>query len=118
MQQETTPLSFADLTVGQFVERLSSGEPVPGGGAASAAAAALGAALISMVAALSKGKPKYAAYEATLARCESVGHELAAEFLTLADRDAEAYAGYAAALKLPRDTDEQNQIQTPQGRLV
>jgi len=41
---------------------------------------------------LSTGKPKYAAYEATLAKCETLGHELAAEFLRLADRDAEAYA--------------------------
>ena len=70
-------------------------------------AASLGASLISMVAVLSKGKPKYAAFEATLARCEAVGHELAVEFLGLADRDAEAYAGYSAALKLPRETDEQ-----------
>jgi formiminotetrahydrofolate cyclodeaminase len=107
MAQAPAADSFANLTVGQFVEKLSSAEPVPGGGAASAAAAALGASLISMVAALSMGKPKYAAYEATLARCDSIGHELAAEFLRLADRDAEAYAAYAAALKLPRETDEQ-----------
>jgi glutamate formiminotransferase/formiminotetrahydrofolate cyclodeaminase len=60
-----------------------------------------------MVAALSKGKPKYAAYEATLSRCHAVGNELAAEFLKLADRDSEAYAGYSAALKLPRETDAQ-----------
>jgi methenyltetrahydrofolate cyclohydrolase len=107
MAQAPATDSFANLTVGQFVERLSSSEPAPGGGAASAAAAALGASLISMVAALSTGKPKYSAYEATLARCDSVGHELAAEFLRLADRDAEAYAAYSAALKLPRETDEQ-----------
>jgi formiminotetrahydrofolate cyclodeaminase len=107
MAQAPATDSFANLTVGQFVERLSSSEPAPGGGAASAAAAALGASLISMVAALSTGKPKYAAYEATLAWCDSAGHELAAEFLRLADRDAEAYAAYSAALKLPRETDEQ-----------
>jgi formiminotetrahydrofolate cyclodeaminase len=107
MEKQAQTVTFADLTVGQFVEKLSSAEPAPGGGAASAAAAALGASLISMVVALSEGKPKYAAYEATLARCGSVGHELAEEFLRLADRDAEAYAAYSAALKLPRETDEQ-----------
>jgi formiminotetrahydrofolate cyclodeaminase len=99
--------SFSKLTVGEFVERLSSAEPVPGGGAASAVAAALGASLISMVAALSIGRPKYAAYATTHAKCEAVGHELAAEFLELASRDADAYAGYAVALKLPRETEEQ-----------
>ena len=107
MEQEPATDSFADLTVGQFIGRLSTSEPVPGGGAASAVAAALGASLVSMVAALSKGKPKYAAYEATLSRCDAVGNELAAEFLQLADRDSEAYAGYSAALKLPRETDAQ-----------
>jgi formiminotetrahydrofolate cyclodeaminase len=107
MNEPTGNVSFSDLTIAQFVGRLSSAEPVPGGGSASAMAAALAASLISMVAALSKGKPKYAAYEATLARCEAVGHELGAEFLRLADRDAEAYAGYSAALKMPRETEEQ-----------
>ena len=107
MEHEATSTSFSDLTVGQFVERLSSAEPVPGGGSASAIAASLGASLISMVAALSTGKPKYAPYELTLARCHAVGLELAAEFLGLADRDAEAYAGYSAALKMPRETDQQ-----------
>jgi formiminotetrahydrofolate cyclodeaminase len=110
METTSGDASFANLTVDQFVERLSSSEPVPGGGAASAVAAALGASLISMVAALSKGKPKYAAYDATLARCDAVGHELAAEFLRLADSDAEAYAGYSAALKLPRETEQHQEV--------
>ena len=109
MEQPSASESFADLTVSQFVESLSTAEPVPGGGAASAVAAALGASLISMVAALSMGKPKYAAHELTLARCEAVGRELGAEFLRLADRDAEAYSGYSAALKLPRETEDQQE---------
>jgi formiminotetrahydrofolate cyclodeaminase len=97
--------SFAELSLAQFSERLASAEPVPGGGAASAVAASIGASLISMVAGLSTGKPKYADYETTLVRCLSVGKELAAEFLRLADRDAEAYAAYSEALKMPRETD-------------
>jgi glutamate formiminotransferase/formiminotetrahydrofolate cyclodeaminase len=104
MEQPPKTVSFADLSVGEFVERLSSAEPVPGGGAASALAGSLGAALVSMVAGLSTGRPRYAAYEATLARCGAAGKDLAAEFLRLADGDAEAYAGYAAALKLPRES--------------
>jgi formiminotetrahydrofolate cyclodeaminase len=107
MEQTPAPDSFADLTVAQFVQRLSTAEPVPGGGSASAVAAALGASLISMVSALSRGKPKYAAHELTLSRCEAVGRELGAEFLRLADTDAEAYAGYSVALKLPRETEDQ-----------
>jgi formiminotetrahydrofolate cyclodeaminase len=107
METRAETVSFAGMSLGEFLERLASAEPVPGGGAASAVAAALGASLVSMVAGLSMGRPKYAAYEATLARAEEEGKRLAGEFMALADRDAEAYAGYAAALKLPRDTDEQ-----------
>ena len=104
--------SVAELSLAQFSERLASTEPVPGGGAASAVAASIGASLISMVAGLSTGKPKYADYEATLVRCLSVGKELAAEFLRLADRDAEAYAGVGAAYKLPKSTDEEKAART------
>ncbi|HEX7544991.1 MAG TPA: cyclodeaminase/cyclohydrolase family protein [Candidatus Limnocylindrales bacterium] len=107
MENSRFAVSFADLTVGQFLDRLSSAEAVPGGGSASALAGALGASLISMVCALSTGRPKYEAYESTLARCGEVGRDLAAELMDLADQDAFAYAGYAAALKLPRDTDEE-----------
>jgi len=107
MEQPLPTLAFADMNLSEFVDRLSSAEPVPGGGAASAVAAALGASLISMVAGLSTGKPKYAAYEATLARCLAAGKELATEFLRLADQDADAYAAYSTALKLPRETEEQ-----------
>lgn len=110
MDETTGSVSFSDLSLSQFLERLSSADAVPGGGAAAAVAAALGASLISMVAALSTGRPKYAAYADTHAKCGAVGRELAVEFMELADRDADAYAGYATALKLPRETDEQKLV--------
>ena len=107
--EQAPAASLTSLTVGQFMERLSSSEPVPGGGSASALAAALGASLISMVAGLSAGRPKYAQYEGTLGRCAELGRELTARFLALVDRDSEAYGGYAAAMKLPRDTGAQKE---------
>jgi formiminotetrahydrofolate cyclodeaminase len=107
MEKSSGKVSFADMTVGQFMDRLASADPVPGGGAASAVAAALGASLVSMVAGLSTGRAKYTAYEVTLARANSTGNRLKAEFLHLADRDAEAYAGYSRALKLPKETEQQ-----------
>jgi formiminotetrahydrofolate cyclodeaminase len=104
---KTQPVTFNGLTVGEFLDRLASAEPVPGGGAASAVAGALGAALVSMVAGLSMGRPKYEPYEETLIVADAASKALVKELMEIADRDAEAYAGYSAALKLPRDAEAQ-----------
>lgn len=96
---------FRSLTLEAFVRRLASAEPVPGGGSASAIAASLGASLVAMVAALSEGRPKYAANAVTHAVMGARGRELADRFLTLADEDAAAYGAFSAAMKLPKETE-------------
>lgn len=98
---------FRDLTVDAFMGRLASSDPVPGGGSASAIAAALGANLVTMVASLTTGRLKYVDHEPMLAWASELGQRLNARFLDIADADAEAYGGFAAALKLPRDNEEE-----------
>lgn len=101
------PDRLASLTIDQFSTRLASGEPVPGGGSASAIVASFAASLLGMVANLSADRPKYAQFAATHDQALTIGERARVRLLQLADDDAAAYGRYAAALKLPRETDEQ-----------
>jgi formiminotetrahydrofolate cyclodeaminase len=62
-----------------------------------------------MVAGLSTDRPAYARFAATHVRAGRAGRELAAGLLALADEDAAAYGTFAAAMKLPRATDEEKE---------
>lgn len=111
MSDMTVP-RFGSMTLDGFIELLGSATPSPGGGAASAVAASCGAALVAMVASLSVDRPKYAPYAVSHARHGGAGRVLAARLLALADEDADAYAAFAVALKLPRGTDAEKADRT------
>ncbi|HLB45131.1 MAG TPA: cyclodeaminase/cyclohydrolase family protein, partial [Candidatus Limnocylindrales bacterium] len=96
--------TLAGLTLTQFSELLASAAPVPGGGSASAICGSFAGSLLAMVARLSLERPKYEPYRATNERAREAGDRGRRVLLELADADARAYAGFAAARKMARET--------------
>ncbi len=101
--------SIVDSKLSDFIARLASSDPIPGGGSASAVAGALAAGLVSMVAELSVGRPRYAPFAATVERARADGRRLASELIALADADAAAFAAYLDAARLPRGSEAEQQ---------
>lgn len=92
-----------DQPVTDFLAKLGSAAPTPGGGSVAALTGAQAAALVAMVCHLTIGKKRYAEYEAelraTLARAEA----LQAELTELVAADMAAYEQLSAAYKLGKD---------------
>ena len=91
----------------EFLNKLASGEPVPGGGGASAAVGAFAAALGSMVSNLTIGKKKYVDVEAEVTTLKEQLQTLQEELIHLVDKDAEAFLPLAEAYRLPKNTEEE-----------
>jgi formiminotetrahydrofolate cyclodeaminase len=97
--------SIFDLSLGEFLARLGSADPTPGGGAAAAVVGAIGAGLIEMTANLTIAKPRLADVQDQATRIEQRAAELRHKLERLGDADAEAFDQVSAAYKLARADD-------------
>ena len=104
------PEKLTDLSCAEFAEKLASTSPTPGGGGTSALVGALGAALGSMVGALTVGKPKFADVEADLKALMQRADALRQALLDCVDLDAEAFAPLAKAYAIPKDDPERDEV--------
>lgn len=95
-------------TITNYLGRLASRQPTPGGGAASALHAAQGAALVAMVARYTTGG-KYEEHAGTVSRIISEADNLIVEALRLADADEHAFQGVIDSYKLPANGDAERE---------
>ena len=98
------------LSVEEFTALTASDAPAPGGGSVSALVATLGAALAEMVANLTIGKEKYADVDAEMRTLAQQAADLRKKLIDAIQKDTESFNGYMAALKMPKETDEQKAI--------
>jgi len=97
-------------TLEGFLDELASSSPAPGGGSVAALAGALGAALTSMVCALTIGKKKYASVEEEMGKILGQSEDLRRKFTALVDKDTVAFNKVMEAYGLPKDTEPQKAL--------
>lgn len=100
-------MEFTKLSCEEFVEKLASKDPVPGGGGASALVGAVGTALGNMVGSLTVGKKKYADVQEDILVLKAKADALQQELFLLAAKDAEVFEPLSRAYGLPKDTPEE-----------
>ncbi|MBP2475329.1 formiminotetrahydrofolate cyclodeaminase [Crossiella equi] len=93
--------------VEDWLSRLASAGPAPGGGAAAAMHAAMAAALVEMVCNFTVGRPNYAEHEELVRRVCAQATELRRQAVELADADARAFTSVTEAYKLPKDSEQE-----------
>ncbi|MDH5736871.1 MAG: cyclodeaminase/cyclohydrolase family protein [Gammaproteobacteria bacterium] len=96
-------------TLADYLERLASAEPTPGGGAAAAVTGAQAAALLQMVCMLSTGE-KFAAHQETI---DTLRDQLTASrltFLNLKAEDEAAFNDLMSSYKLPKSNEDEKAV--------
>ena len=100
-------MDMQDMNLRALLELTASDAPAPGGGAIAALSGAFGAALAAMVGSLTLGKKGYESVQEEMADNTAKANALAQKLLSAMDEDANSFNGYMAALKLPKDTEEE-----------
>ncbi len=103
MSRTTVPHDAA--TMQEWTGAIADPDAAPAGGSAAALGGALAASAVRLVASLTLARDRYAPAHQRAAAARRRAERLEPELLALARRDAEAFAGFARALALPRATD-------------
>jgi formiminotetrahydrofolate cyclodeaminase len=108
IHREGDGFMLIDDSLKEYIEKVASKSPTPGGGSVSAAAASLGIALSTMVYNLTIGRKFYEEYtddiKEEIQQGLSICNRLLAEYVKLIDEDTVAYDEVMKALKMPKDT--------------
>ncbi len=101
---------LVDMSIRDFADELSRDSPAPGGGSVAALMGVMASSLTSMVSSLTHGKKAYKNYWNDVVRIGEEAQRMKDEFLTLIQKDTEAFNEFMAALKLPKKTEEEKRL--------
>ncbi len=96
---------LSELTIKEFLEKIASEFPTPGGGSVAALSAALAASLTEMVANLTIGKKGYGDVEDEMKSVAQDALRLKSDLVSAIDNDSNAYNDVMTALKLPGNSE-------------
>jgi len=109
-------MKLVDLKVSEFLDELASSSPAPGGGSVAALSGSNGAALVTMVGALTTKKKKFKALP--IEEQNMYNEEIQffgrskQKFTELIDEDTCAFNQVMEAFKLPKATDEDKNLRS------
>jgi glutamate formiminotransferase/formiminotetrahydrofolate cyclodeaminase len=101
------PKALVGKRTDEFVHEVSRDSPAPGGGSVAALAGSLGAALASMVAALTVGKGGYEGVEGAMKEVAESAQKTKQALLSGVDEDTNAFSEYMNAMRMPKATPEE-----------
>lgn len=101
-----------NISLSEFLEKISSSAPTPGGGSVSSFSGVLGLSLAEMVCNLTIGKKKYESVESEVREIQQKIQNYKEKFLELYDKDSEAFDKVMAAFKLPKESEEEKTRRT------
>jgi len=100
---------LVDEKIREFVKSVASSSPTPGGGSVAALCGALSGSLTAMVCNLTIGKSKYDEVRPEMENALENASRLVERLIELVDEDAEAYKSVIAALRLPKETEDEKE---------
>lgn len=101
--------SFTSQQMGDFLDRLASDAPAPGGGAAASFLAAQAVALSEMAVSLTLANSKFKDSFERMETYKMILSEARGIFLSLMDEDAKAFSDFMDCLRRKAATDEEKQ---------
>ena len=101
---------LVNLSITEFLEKIASKDPVPGGGSIAALSAAIAASLSEMVANLTVGKKGYASVEDEMKAISKQASHYRDKLIQYIDIDSDAYQRVMLAFKLPQNTEDEKNI--------